>query len=108
MAVGRNDSRGQTKVSHRACIGSMNLYNAAPCPFEPCRRELFQRNGGLERSATGAMIPGLPESGLLFNNLSQATCVGARKSNSARALLDVVRDGEWVLEKAHSLYVFLL
>ena len=54
------------------------------------------------------MIPDLPQSGPLFNNLSQATCVGARKSNSARAPLEAVRGGEMVLEKAHSLYVFLL
>jgi len=78
-----------TESAYRACIGAMNLYNAAPCPFEPFRCELLQRRGGLERSASGAMIPGLPESGPLFNNLSQATCVGARKSNSARAPLVV-------------------
>ena len=40
----------------------------------------------LEWQQFGAKISGLPGfPGPLFKNLSQATCVGARKSNSARA-----------------------
>jgi hypothetical protein len=45
----------------------------------------------------------------LFNNLSQATCVGARKSNSARAYADGCLHPEVRLEKAHmSLCLFAL
>jgi len=60
-----------------------------PARSNPSVASYFQRSGGLERSVSGAMILGLPDSGPLFNNLSQATCVGARKSNSARAPLVV-------------------
>ena len=50
--------------------------------------------------------PVCPDPGPLFKNLSQATCVGARKSNSAEPRTVPFRCREW-LEKAHSLYVFV-
>ena len=74
------------KFSMGACVEPIPVYNARPAfPISQILTE------GLDSARVWSYNSGLAcrvGQASLFNNLSQATCVGARKSNSARAYAD--------------------